>query len=420
MASASDTENVETGDELTKPPFLRRVRIRGYKSIAFCDVALEPLTILVGRNASGKSNFVDALAFLADAMRFNLIESIYLHGGATAMVCRSVATREVVFDLDFLFLEDDRRYEISYRLHFLVRPDGTLGGPGETLRVVDKSQSALQGTQAHPSNQLLAKQLEWVSKRFPYRLSLANWGQDPGPMISERIAGMQVYDFIPNSMRAPQKSLSGTFLERDGRNLASVIQTTCTADGEAIERVGRYLSAITESVQLKGVAEYGDYKTVRFEVARNGNAPPLEFDSASMSEGTLRALAALVAAFQNIPPHGSPSLVAFEEPDTALHPAAMRALVAAQDEATLRTQVLLTTHSADMLDNSTIRPENVRVVQMIDGQTLIGPVDAAGVEIVRRKLNTLGGLERDNLLEPDLDDRDRQQELRQAGEESPA
>ena len=98
----------------------------------------------------------------------------------------------------------------------------------------------------------------------------------------------------------------------------------------------------------------------------------------------------------------------------------MRALVAALDEATLRTQVLLTTHSTDMLDNSTIRPENVRVVQMIDGQTLIGPVDAAGVEIVRRKLNTLGGLERDNLLEPDLDDRDRQQELRQAGEESPA
>ena len=37
-----------------KPPFLRRVQIRGYKSIAFCDVTLEPLTILVGRNASGK------------------------------------------------------------------------------------------------------------------------------------------------------------------------------------------------------------------------------------------------------------------------------------------------------------------------------------------------------------------------------
>ncbi len=67
MASASDTENIETV-EGAKPPFLRRVRIRGYKSIAFCDVKLEPLTILVGRNASGKSNFLDALAFLRDAL----------------------------------------------------------------------------------------------------------------------------------------------------------------------------------------------------------------------------------------------------------------------------------------------------------------------------------------------------------------
>ena len=89
----------------------------------------------------------------------------------------------------------------------------------------------------------------------------------------------------------------------------------------------------------------------------------------------------------------------------------MRALVDALDEATLRTQVLLTTHSADMLDNPTINPENVRVVQMIDGRTVIAPVDAASVDIVRRDLNTLGGLERDNLLEPDPDDLERQKQL---------
>ena len=48
---------------------------------------------------------------------------------------------------------------------------------------------------------------------------------------------------------------------------------------------------------------------------------------------------------------------------------------------------------------------------MIDGQTVIGPVDEAGVEIVARQLNSLGGLERENQLEPDLDDQDRQREL---------
>ena len=57
----------------------------------------------------------------------------------------------------------------------------------------------------------------------------------------------------------------------------------------------------------------------------------------------LCALATLVAAFQS---DGltSPSVVGIEEPETALHPAAMRALVDALDEATERTQILLTTH----------------------------------------------------------------------------
>ena len=111
--------------------------------------------------------------------------------------------------------------------------------------------------------------------------------------------------------------------------------------------------------------------------------------------------------------------MAIEEPETALHPAAMRALVDALDEATGRNQILLTTHSAEMLDNPTIRPENVRVVQMVDGRTEIGPVDAASVEIVKRQLNTLGGLERENRLEPDPDDLDRQRRLAAAIPEPP-
>src|SRR5262249_35667811 len=150
-------------------------------------------------------------------------------------------------------------------------------------------------------------------------------------------------------------------------------------------RINRYLSVIARPLELLGVAKYGEYETPRFRVTRNDQTPQLEFDAASMSDGTLRVLAALVAAFQNVLPHGYPSLVAIEEPETSLPPAAMHALVDALDEATLRTQILLTTHSAEMLDNPTIRPEQVRVVQMVDGLTVIGPVDEASVEIVQRK-----------------------------------
>src|SRR5438067_3204607 len=99
MATVPTKEAEKEIDERTKPPFLRRVRIRGYKSIAFCDVSLEPLTILVGRNASGKSNFLDALAFVRDTALTNLTEAVRRHGGWAGIHCKSAPIKEVTFEL---------------------------------------------------------------------------------------------------------------------------------------------------------------------------------------------------------------------------------------------------------------------------------------------------------------------------------
>src|SRR3954464_10196597 len=100
MATVAKTNEPPAPQQRTKPPFLRRGRIRGYKSIAFCDVTLEPLTILVGRNASGKSNFVDALAFLRDIMRVGLTQSVRAHGGAEAILCRLQEDRVVSIEIE--------------------------------------------------------------------------------------------------------------------------------------------------------------------------------------------------------------------------------------------------------------------------------------------------------------------------------
>jgi ABC-type hemin transport system ATPase subunit len=61
--------------------FLTRVRIRNYKSIGKCDASLYPLTVLVGRNGSGKSNFLDALRFVTEALHTSLDHAIKSRGG---------------------------------------------------------------------------------------------------------------------------------------------------------------------------------------------------------------------------------------------------------------------------------------------------------------------------------------------------
>src|SRR6059058_3995860 len=52
--------------------FLTRVVLENYKSIAHCDVRLGPLNYLVGPNGAGKSNFLDAIRFVADALRHSV------------------------------------------------------------------------------------------------------------------------------------------------------------------------------------------------------------------------------------------------------------------------------------------------------------------------------------------------------------
>src|SRR2546423_671247 len=103
MATEPSKEAVEAVEKWARPPFLRRVRIRGYKSIAFCDVTLEPLTILVGRNASGKSNFLDALAFLRDLMEMRATEAVNERKGWRSIYCRNGPTPNIEMGFEATF-----------------------------------------------------------------------------------------------------------------------------------------------------------------------------------------------------------------------------------------------------------------------------------------------------------------------------
>ena len=71
------------------PPFITSVKLTNFRSIASCSVRLGSLNILVGRNGTGKSNFLDALAFLRDSLRSSLDHAVRYRGGITAVRRRS-------------------------------------------------------------------------------------------------------------------------------------------------------------------------------------------------------------------------------------------------------------------------------------------------------------------------------------------
>lgn len=423
--------------ERNKAPFLRRVRVRGYKSVAFCDVTLEPLTILVGRNASGKSNFLDALAFLRDLMEMRATEAVNKRKGWRSIHCRSSLTPNIemgfeatfesfqsTWDADYSFaLEIANQNQIRVRQEGLILTEqdhgrrcgyrvaeGKLDWIGGE-HFADDSERTNDGDPPRAAGNDKLKDPRFFGGHRSDRLLLSMIGTQPFLDLAEGLRASCVYHFSPAAMRVLQPITASPILDRDGGNLARAIEGLREIEPETVRRIGTYLQAIVPSVISFGKVEYGDFETVRFRQEGKADQPPSEFDASSMSDGTLHILAALVAAFQIVLPSGFPGFIGIEEPETALHPAALRALVAALDEATLRTQILLTTHSPDLLDAAEVKPENVRVVKCLEGTTAITPLDEASLSIVRDRLNTLGGLERDRQLELNPEDLDRQADL---------
>ncbi|HMV66272.1 MAG TPA: AAA family ATPase, partial [Myxococcota bacterium] len=74
---------------MTRPPFLKRCQIRNFRSIAGCDVRLQPLTLLVGPNGAGKSNLLDALRLVADSLQTTLEHALRERGGVEEVRRRS-------------------------------------------------------------------------------------------------------------------------------------------------------------------------------------------------------------------------------------------------------------------------------------------------------------------------------------------
>jgi predicted ATPase len=86
------------------------------------------------------------------------------------------------------------------------------------------------------------------------------------------------------------------------------------------------------------------------------------------------------------------SLVGLEEPETALHPAAASVLRECISQAARHVQIVVTSHSGDLLDDASISEEMLRAVEAVDGRTEITSIDPASRSALRDRLYSAGEL----------------------------
>ncbi len=380
--------------------FIRRVILKNYKSIAACDVQLQPLTFLVGRNGSGKSNFLDALRFVADALNSSLDRALRARGG-TDDVCRRSD--------DPL----DQSNHFSIRLEFVL-PNGSTGDYAfkiethSAMYVVQLEECKINNKNLTPpinyfkvvNGNVTGTSVKVAPAAAQDRLYLVNASGLPEfRPIYDAFSRMGFYNLNPDIIRDLQDPDSGNMLIQDGSNLASVFNQLSFKVKNDIQE---YLQVIVPDVQSVNFRKLGPKETLEFRQYVAEDKRPWHFLANNMSDGTLRALGILVALFQeNQEAEERVTLVGIEEPEIALHPAAAGVLLDALRDAAYKRQVIITSHSPDLLDNKDLDVDSILAVEAHGGNTAIAQVDEASRSVVRDRLFTTGELLRLDQLQPD-------------------
>ncbi len=389
-------------------PFLSRVKIRNYKSIGTCDVQLRGLTVLVGRNGSGKSNFLDALRFVVEGLQTSLEYAIKSRGGIEEVRRRSTGhPRNFSIRLE---MNLPAWQSATYGFEIGARPQGGFYVKQEHLKVLSPNNQVVASYRIADA-EILNSSTEPMPPAVPDRLYLVNAaGQPSFRGAYDALLSMGFYNLNPEAMKKPQSPDAGELLHRDGSNLASVVARLGTDKPEIKARIKSYLTTIVPGIADVDRVSLGSWETLLFRQEVVGSQHPWRFHAASMSDGTLRALGTLIAVTQLADRKEPVSLVGIEEPETALHPAAAGALMDALREAASHTQVIVTSHSPDLLDQIDPGVDRLLAVQSKQGNTEIGPVDPASHEAIKNHLYTPGDLLRMDQLDLDQADLERQKQ----------
>lgn len=384
-------------------PFIRRLVIENYRSIKYADVPLGKLTFLVGRNGSGKSNVVDALRFVADALwgtlqsaltgRGNLASLYYLPPGLASDP--SFALR-----LEFA-LPDGRQGHYAFRIGKL--------NPSLIRAGVVKEQCfiAAPGSGGEPDH-FMVQQGELVAglpsggpapSSDRLYLSIAS-GIPAFRDCFDMLSRMVVYNPVLDKFKTPSSDSDVPILNRDGSNLASILEGMEALGGDSLEIVLGYLQHITPGISAINIERLQEHITFSlYETHGPGGRRITPFQA---SDGTLRALAVLVAIFQPDLQGVTVPLVGVEEPETGIHPAAAGVLREALQHASARRQIIVTSQSAELLDDKDVNIDSILAVTQEEGASYVGRVDEVTRSILRDRLFTAGELLLQKQLLPDL------------------
>ncbi len=351
---------------------LTRLQVRGFKSLLDVDVRLAPLVVVLGPNAVGKSNLLEAVQLLShlvtshtlgDAFSMPFrgypIEAFSLPGGGLSeLLSQDSAELSMEADVWTASRGRQRGETLRYRLAVRIKPEtGSLEVVDEYLARLKKDGTPKQKPRIERvSEHLLVRRLGEAGKprKEPSGLNhtLASNLQFNGARrypdfdrLREELASWRMYYLDPRvAMRQPNPPKEVDDIGSRGEQIAPFLNRL-KKSGQNIRSFHAVRRALHSAVpSIEGLDVELDEKRGILDIVIQQDGTP--FSSRVISEGTLRVLALCAIAANPWPAR----LVALEEPENGVHP--RRAETVADlliSMAGSQRQVIVTTHSPTLI-----------------------------------------------------------------------
>jgi predicted ATPase len=362
-------------------PSIERITLEGFKSIRSLEnFELGPVNILIGANGCGKSNFVSFFFLLREMVEGRLEKATNKAGGADIFLFGGPkVTKAIEARLEFGL--NGYRFSLEptadNRLIFADERIEYHPGPAMATTPVDRSIG-----QGHGESQLKAG-------------TGSGWNYRVAQYVCEAVSSWTVYHFHDTSETAATRRRcsirTNERLQPDAGNLAAFLYRLREEDKETYD-------LICETVRL--VAPFFKGFKLRPKKGKDDRYLELEweqkdtdyvFHPSQLSDGTLRFIALATALLQPAPP----ATVLIDEPELGLHPQALDVLASLILQAQERTQLIVSTQSAPLLN--LFEPEQVVVMDREEGESRFRRLDADSLREWLAQDYTLGELWQKNV-----------------------